>query len=48
MSKEKNCVECGCILDKAMRREYNGELYCPDCLERETEVCSHCGENAKL
>lgn len=37
------CSECGAVLTEQTKSVIDGEIYCPDCLERLTTTCDCCG-----
>ena len=37
------CSECGAVLTEQTASVIDGEIYCPDCLERLTTTCDCCG-----
>lgn len=37
------CSECGAVLTEQTSSVIDGEIYCPDCLERLTTTCDCCG-----
>ena len=37
------CSECGAVLTEQTEGVIDGEIYCPDCLERLTTTCDCCG-----
>ncbi len=38
------CCHCGIELSEENVFEFNGEVYCENCLNERTFICSHCGE----
>lgn len=43
-TKERVCINCGCVLEDEEGTAYgNGEI-CENCLEDEFSYCDHCGE----
>ena len=43
-NKSKFCSICGVVHPTEDLTEFGGKRLCPECLSRETIVCSHCGE----
>ncbi|MCM1276890.1 MAG: amidoligase family protein, partial [Lachnospiraceae bacterium] len=46
MNKKENTRHCDCCGTKIVGgdyEEFDGEILCPSCLERETVLCEHCG-----
>ncbi|MCM1166609.1 MAG: hypothetical protein NC299_04020 [Lachnospiraceae bacterium] len=46
MNKKENtrhCDCCGAKINGNDYEEFDGEILCPSCLERETVLCEHCG-----
>ena len=48
MSKEqkniRHCEQCGAEIHGEDFTEFDGEVFCPSCLNRETLICAYCGE----
>ena len=42
-TKSEACSLCGEVYDENELVEFEGKKVCPECLSRETIVCSHCG-----
>ena len=38
------CSECGAILERENYHEFEGYIYCEDCLNEKTVVCMNCNE----
>ena len=38
------CSECGAILERENYHEFEGHIYCEDCLNEKTVVCMNCNE----
>lgn len=43
-TKHKACSICGVVHEVVELTELDGKLLCPECIIRETAVCSRCGE----
>ena len=43
MKEEKLCSVCSAVFPEEQLVGFAGEWLCPDCLERETRICYHCG-----
>lgn len=41
MTELRTCAHCGTV--EGELTEFNGRLYCPDCLDDLTLVCNDCG-----
>lgn len=37
------CENCGCVIDTDDYEEWNGQIFCIDCIEEQTTVCDCCG-----
>ena len=41
---EKSCTGCGSLFSVGHLSPFHDELFCPDCLDERTVLCSYCGE----
>lgn len=46
MTELRTCAHCGTA--EGELTEFNDRLYCPDCLDDLTLVCTDCGRRGKL
>ena len=37
------CSHCGAVIDSDDYEEFNGKIYCTDCLDELTTYCDCCG-----
>ena len=44
MKDNMHCAICHEPFDSNKLIEFDGQLLCPDCFERETVICRRCGE----
>lgn len=44
MKESKVCSICGAVLTKDEAKEFQGNYYCEECLESNTNICDECGD----